>query len=183
MELDLDLDDDASFSSACWLDGKVSDVNTADDSESVPDISRRGYGGKYRGKSGNSSCDPDSSVDNISTFDFPSGSSCSNSDEPPEKKTRGKGKSKKSSRMRKRVGAKERNVRRLEFNERERERMASLNDAFQDLREVIPHVNLDRKLSKIETLTLAKNYIKALSNEICNMLGESTPYKFEEQDV
>ncbi|GAB1604794.1 neurogenic differentiation factor 1 isoform X1 [Argonauta hians] len=85
----------------------------------------------------------------------------------------------KSSRRRKVLSARERNMRRLESNERERMRMHSLNDAFQELREVIPHVNLDRKLSKIETLTLAKNYIKALTNVICEMRGEPTPYKFE----
>lgn len=72
--------------------------------------------------------------------------------------------------------ARERNLRRLESNERERQRMHSLNDAFQSLREVIPHVKMERKLSKIETLTLAKNYIKALTNTICEMRGEKLPY-------
>ncbi|KAK3089814.1 hypothetical protein FSP39_006752 [Pinctada imbricata] len=86
---------------------------------------------------------------------------------------------KKSSKRRKGVSARERNIRRLESNERERQRMHSLNDAFQDLREVIPHVKLDRKLSKIETLTLAKNYIKALTNVICDMRGEDAPYEFD----
>lgn len=84
---------------------------------------------------------------------------------------------KRTTRRRKGVSARERNIRRLESNERERMRMHSLNDAFQDLREVIPHVNLDRKLSKIETLTLAKNYIKALTNVICEIRGESAPYQ------
>lgn len=51
-------------------------------------------------------------------------------------------------------GGRDRNSRRLESNERERMRMHSLNDAFQALREVIPHVSMERKLSKIETLTL-----------------------------
>jgi hypothetical protein len=69
--------------------------------------------------------------------------------------------------------ARTRNIRRLESNERERMRMHSLNDAFQALREVIPHVRLERKLSKIETLTLAKNYIMALTNVVCEMRGTS----------
>ncbi|ESN94099.1 hypothetical protein HELRODRAFT_148428, partial [Helobdella robusta] len=56
--------------------------------------------------------------------------------------------------------------RRLESNERERHRMHLLNDAFQELREVIPHVRSGRKLSKIETLTLARNFIKALTNVV-----------------
>ncbi|KAI4491092.1 hypothetical protein M0802_010402 [Mischocyttarus mexicanus] len=63
--------------------------------------------------------------------------------------------------------SKERTLRRLESNERERMRMHSLNDAFQSLREVIPHVTKERRLSKIETLTLAKNYIVALTDIIC----------------
>lgn len=56
--------------------------------------------------------------------------------------------------------------------------MHSLNDAFQALREVIPHVAMERKLSKIETLTLAKNYIMALTNVICDMRGDEKPYQF-----
>ncbi|XP_050391119.1 class A basic helix-loop-helix protein 15 isoform X2 [Patella vulgata] len=99
-------------------------------------------------------------------------------EDPSEKKPRN---SKKSVRRRK-CSARERNMRRLESNERERMRMHSLNDAFQGLREVIPHVNLDRKLSKIETLALAKNYIKALTNVVCEMRGEFCPYKFETPD-
>ncbi|KAJ9592716.1 hypothetical protein L9F63_015633, partial [Diploptera punctata] len=74
------------------------------------------------------------------------------------------------------LSAKERNLRRLESNERERMRMHSLNDAFQSLREVIPHVKKERRLSKIETLTLAKNYVMALTNVICEMRGEVSPY-------
>jgi Helix-loop-helix DNA-binding domain len=37
---------------------------------------------------------------------------------------------------------------------------------FQSLREVIPHVKKERRLSKIETLTLAKNYITALTEVV-----------------
>nr|SVF01449.1 dimmed [Gerris buenoi] len=80
------------------------------------------------------------------------------------------------------LSAKERNLRRLESNERERMRMHSLNDAFQQLREVIPHVKMERKLSKIETLTLAKNYIMALTNVICEMRGDEKPYTFVDVD-
>ncbi|KAM4623705.1 class A basic helix-loop-helix protein 15 [Polymixia lowei] len=73
------------------------------------------------------------------------------------------------------TGTKERNVRRLESNERERQRMHKLNNAFQALREAIPHVKTDKKLSKIETLTLAKNYIKALTTIILGMSGACLP--------
>jgi len=37
---------------------------------------------------------------------------------------------------------------------------------------VIPHVIKERRLSKIETLTLAKNYIVALTDVICAMRNE-----------
>lgn len=47
---------------------------------------------------------------------------------------------------------------------------------LQSLREVIPHVKKERRLSKIETLTLAKNYVMALTNVICEMRGEVSPY-------
>ncbi|KAL0983926.1 hypothetical protein UPYG_G00134840 [Umbra pygmaea] len=70
---------------------------------------------------------------------------------------------------------KERNVRRLESNERERQRMHKLNNAFQALREAIPHVSLDKKLSKIETLTLAENYIKSLTTIILGMSSTCLP--------
>ncbi|KFB38650.1 hypothetical protein ZHAS_00006090 [Anopheles sinensis] len=89
--------------------------------------------------------------------------------------TNGTGNGSSSAAARRRKGAlnaKERNLRRLESNERERMRMHSLNDAFQSLREVIPHVKKERRLSKIETLTLAKNYITALTDVIIVMRGE-----------
>ncbi|XP_065542567.1 class A basic helix-loop-helix protein 15 [Lathamus discolor] len=70
---------------------------------------------------------------------------------------------------------KDRNLRRLESNERERQRMHKLNNAFQALREVIPHVRAENKLSKIETLTLAKNYIKSLTSIILNMSNGHLP--------
>ncbi|XP_041671518.1 class A basic helix-loop-helix protein 15 [Cheilinus undulatus] len=70
---------------------------------------------------------------------------------------------------------KERSIRRLESNERERQRMHKLNNAFQALREAIPHVKTDKKLSKIETLTLAKNYIKSLTSIILDMSGACLP--------
>uniref|UniRef100_A0A8C0VKI6 Basic helix-loop-helix family member a15 n=1 Tax=Cyanistes caeruleus TaxID=156563 RepID=A0A8C0VKI6_CYACU len=60
-------------------------------------------------------------------------------------------------------------------NERERQRMHKLNNAFQALREVIPHVRAENKLSKIETLTLAKNYIKSLTSIILNMSNGHFP--------
>jgi class B basic helix-loop-helix protein 4/5 len=52
-------------------------------------------------------------------------------------------------------------IARLSINARERRRMHDLNDALDDLRQVIPYAHSPsvRKLSKIATLLLAKNYI------------------------
>ncbi|CAL8113097.1 unnamed protein product [Orchesella dallaii] len=52
--------------------------------------------------------------------------------------------------------------RRLAANARERRRMNGLNDAFDRLREVIPSLGSDHKLSKYETLQMAQTYINAL---------------------
>lgn len=56
--------------------------------------------------------------------------------------------------------------RRLAANARERRRMDSLNDAFDKLRNVVPSIGDDRKLSKYETLQMAQTYIDAL----CDLL-------------
>ncbi|XP_036378260.1 neurogenic differentiation factor 6-A [Megalops cyprinoides] len=54
-------------------------------------------------------------------------------------------------------------LRRIEANARERSRMHGLNNALDSLRKVVPCYSKTQKLSKIETLRLAKNYIWALS--------------------
>ncbi|CAF1363817.1 unnamed protein product [Rotaria sordida] len=59
-------------------------------------------------------------------------------------------------------------VRRIKANGRERERMKDLNQQLERLRETIPCFSLSQKLSKIETLRLAKNYIEALTQMISN---------------
>lgn len=57
---------------------------------------------------------------------------------------------------------------RLSINARERRRMHDLNDALDDLRHVIPYAHSPsvRKLSKIATLLLAKNYIQMQHNAL-----------------
>ena len=57
---------------------------------------------------------------------------------------------------------------RLKVNGRERNRMHDLNSALDGLREVMPYANGPsvRKLSKIATLLLAKNYIIMLNNSV-----------------
>ena len=52
--------------------------------------------------------------------------------------------------------------RRMAANARERKRMNGLNDAFERLRQHIPELGNDRKLSKFETLQMAQTYISAL---------------------
>uniref|UniRef100_A0A452HGY7 BHLH domain-containing protein n=1 Tax=Gopherus agassizii TaxID=38772 RepID=A0A452HGY7_9SAUR len=53
--------------------------------------------------------------------------------------------------------------RRLAANARERRRMLALNVAFDRLRSVIPALRNEKKLSKAETLQMAKIYISMLS--------------------
>ena len=55
-------------------------------------------------------------------------------------------------------------VRRVKANTRERNRMHGLNDALDILRKHVPCYSKTQKLSKIETLRLACNYIGALGN-------------------
>ncbi|TTC44341.1 Calcium/calmodulin-dependent 3',5'-cyclic nucleotide phosphodiesterase 1C [Bagarius yarrelli] len=57
-------------------------------------------------------------------------------------------------------------LRRQEANARERSRMHGLNSALESLRKVVPCYSSAQKLSKIETLRLAKNYIRALSETL-----------------
>ncbi|XP_017329196.1 neurogenin-1 [Ictalurus punctatus] len=71
--------------------------------------------------------------------------------------------------------------RRLKANDRERNRMHNLNDALDALRSVLPAFPDDTKLTKIETLRFAHNYIWALSETIRiadqrgNKLRDSSP--------
>ena len=60
---------------------------------------------------------------------------------------------------------------RLKVNSRERKRMHDLNSALDGLREVMPYAHGPsvRKLSKIATLLLAKNYILMLSTSLDEM--------------
>lgn len=78
---------------------------------------------------------------------------------------------------------------RLNINARERRRMHDLNDALDELRSVIPYAHSPsvRKLSKIATLLLAKNYILMQANALdelrrwvwCKCHGLSTfPFHF-----
>ncbi len=59
--------------------------------------------------------------------------------------------------------------RRRAANARERKRMNGLNDAFEKLREHVPHLGGEKKLSKMETLEMAQSYIRALAL----LLGEA----------
>ena len=80
---------------------------------------------------------------------------------PPAKK--GKGGRKKSLRPPSPAILKQR---REAANARERKRMNGLNDAFERLREVVPNLTTEQKMSKIETLHMAQTYIKALASLI-----------------
>lgn len=57
----------------------------------------------------------------------------------------------------------QRGRRRLKANDRERHRMHNLNSALDVLRSILPAMPQDAKLTKIETLRFAHNYIWALT--------------------
>nr|BBG56414.1 neurogenin [Eptatretus burgeri] len=57
-------------------------------------------------------------------------------------------------------------TRRMKANDRERSRMHMLNDALDELRTVLPTLPDDAKLTKIETLRFAYNYIWVLSETL-----------------
>ncbi|XP_069125661.1 neurogenic differentiation factor 4-like [Argopecten irradians] len=62
--------------------------------------------------------------------------------------------------------AKLKKTRRSKANDRERTRMHGLNDALEVLREVLPASDGENKLTKIETLRMAYNYIWVLSQTL-----------------
>ncbi|KHJ88259.1 Helix-loop-helix DNA-binding domain protein [Oesophagostomum dentatum] len=71
-------------------------------------------------------------------------------------------------------------LRRLKANGRERQRMHGLNDALDVLRQYVPITAQHQKLSKIETLRLAKNYILALQR-ILQTGRQPTPLEYAHQ--
>ncbi|OQR73175.1 neurogenin-1-like [Tropilaelaps mercedesae] len=62
---------------------------------------------------------------------------------------------------------------RLRANDRERSRMHHLNDALDRLRDVLPSSSDESKLTKIETLRFAHNYIYALAETLAMLDGRS----------
>ncbi|XP_041364136.1 neurogenic differentiation factor 6-like [Gigantopelta aegis] len=60
--------------------------------------------------------------------------------------------------------------RRRRANDREKNRMHGLNDALDDLRKMLPNTTSEAKLTKIDTLRTAYNYIWALS-ETLKLMG------------
>jgi len=75
---------------------------------------------------------------------------------------------------------------RLKINSRERKRMHDLNSALDSLREVIPYAKNPsvRKLSKMATLLLARNYILMLTKSLDDMrqhLATCYQTKFEQE--
>lgn len=88
---------------------------------------------------------------------------------PGENKIEMKKKRYTKSRLRNRnpmVVQKVKKVRRMKANDRERNRMHSLNTALDSLREVLPTFSEESKLTKIETLRMAHNYIWALTETL-----------------
>ena len=82
-----------------------------------------------------------------------------NSQEPKVPKKRGPKKKAMTEERREKL-----KVRRVKANSRERNRMHGLNEALEVLRKYVPCYSKTQKLSKIETLRLARNYIQALGD-------------------
>lgn len=71
--------------------------------------------------------------------------------------------------------------RRLAANARERRRMNGLNEAFDKLRDVVPPMGDEHKLSKFETLQMAQSYIRALCDLLEHGADETTYTLFNEK--
>lgn len=69
--------------------------------------------------------------------------------------------------------------RRTSGPKKERRRTESINTAFAELRECIPNVPADTKLSKIKTLRLATSYIAYLMEVLAKDSGETEGFKAE----
>ncbi|KAI0977688.1 hypothetical protein GJ496_002141 [Pomphorhynchus laevis] len=70
--------------------------------------------------------------------------------------------------------------RRISANKKERRRTQSINNAFSHLRECIPNVPVDTKLSKIKTLRLATKYIEFLMQILeCEDGAQKTIHDFK----
>lgn len=69
--------------------------------------------------------------------------------------------------------------RRASGPKKERRRTESINTAFAELRECIPNVPADTKLSKIKTLRLATSYIAYLMDVLAKDTGETEGFKAE----
>ncbi|XP_053548834.1 neurogenin-3 [Bombina bombina] len=83
--------------------------------------------------------------------------------DPLQKKQRRRNRSKPKSEI---TVTKQKKNRRNKANDRERNRMHNLNSALDALRSVLPSFPDDAKLTKIETLRFAHNYIWALSETL-----------------
>ncbi|XP_062436460.1 neurogenin-3, partial [Rhea pennata] len=87
---------------------------------------------------------------------------------PPREAARRKGKGRRGRGKARSEGllSKQKKSRRMKANDRERNRMHHLNSALDALRSVLPTFPDDAKLTKIETLRFAHNYIWALTQSL-----------------
>ncbi|XP_065201853.1 uncharacterized protein tap [Planococcus citri] len=111
-----------------------------------------------------------SSVDTSCTLEFSDESSCKLTNDNDKKEMLLSKKSKRTAKVRRSTRCRSptqvmkiKKHRRLKANDRERNRMHMLNEALERLRCVLPTYPEDTKLTKIETLRFAHNYIFALS--------------------
>ncbi|NXP73074.1 NGN3 protein, partial [Ramphastos sulfuratus] len=86
--------------------------------------------------------------------------------EPSAGRRKGKGRRGRGKAWSEGLLSKQKRSRRMKANDRERNRMHHLNSALDALRSVLPTFPDDAKLTKIETLRFAHNYIWALTQSL-----------------
>ena len=138
------------------------DINTDDNvSQDTSSIKHSTYDSEIS-DSAKEECIMDSPCSRISRCD-------GNHEHPKRQRTRGRTHARKRSPT---VVIKLKKNRRMKANDRERNRMHNLNSALENLRKHLPAFPDETKLTKIETLRLAHNYIWAL-RETLKLVGSS----------
>ncbi|XP_063290269.1 neurogenin-3 [Pelobates fuscus] len=111
-------------------------------------------------------CSPAPSLSHTESEECPFGDRFAFQDPRETQRKKLKGKRTRSKTRNELTVTKQRKNRRVKANDRERNRMHNLNSALDSLRSVLPTFPDDAKLTKIETLRFAHNYIWALSETL-----------------
>ncbi len=140
--------------------GSVDELSDLDGSEDLLTSTPNTSGGAA--DSGQSSSSSNNSSNSSSPSDTPRTRKHKDKNDPQEPKVpKKRGPKKKAMTPERKEKLK---LRRVKANSRERNRMHGLNEALDVLRKYVPCYSKTQKLSKIETLRLARNYIEAMAD-------------------